>query len=65
MKLSGHICLSRRRRNSVIGNVVAAASYHGHHRLLKFILSKPEAREFVNVACMEQIDTKPLKGGAF
>jgi hypothetical protein len=61
----GHICLSRRRRNSVISNVVAAASYHGHTRLLKFILQRPEAREFVNVACMEQIDARPLKGGAF
>jgi hypothetical protein len=49
----------------VISNVVAAASYHGHNRLLKFILQRPEARDFVNVACMEQIDAKTLKAGAF
>jgi hypothetical protein len=58
IKDAGHICLSRRRRNSVISNVVAAASYHGHSTLLKFILQRPEAREFVNIPCMEQVDGK-------
>jgi len=38
----GHICLSRRRGNSVASNVIGAAAYHGNRKMLHFLLGKVE-----------------------
>lgn len=40
IKDAGVICLSRRRRNVVSSNVLGAAAYHGHARLLKWALTR-------------------------
>jgi len=54
----GHIMLSRRKANSVISNAVACAAYHGHEKLMKFLLTKASASlsDEVNVACSELND---------
>jgi len=35
----GHVCLSKKRRNSVISNVIGAAAYFGNASLLKYLLT--------------------------
>lgn len=61
----GHICLSRRRRNQVASNVIGAAAYHGHARIIKFALSRLDSRTYGNLAAMESQDTRSSKAGAF
>jgi hypothetical protein len=64
---AGHICLSRKRHNAVTSNVVAAAAYFGHAKLLKFILTKLSSSltDQVNLPCLESQDIRPLKTGPF
>jgi hypothetical protein len=40
LQTSGHICLSRKNKNSVISNVLGAASFYGRVNLVHFILEK-------------------------
>jgi ankyrin repeat protein len=63
----GHVCLSRKRRNSGASNVVGAAAYYGHPTLLKFILSRlsNSLEDQVNLKSMESQDIRPLKTGAY
>lgn len=61
----GHICLSRRRRNSVCSNVIGAAAYHGHHRIVKFIMSRVDGRAFGSTPVMEIQDMRNSKASAF
>ena len=51
----GAICLSTKRKNVVISNVIGAAAYAGKHLMLKHLLDKlpKEARE---VEAMEHQD---------
>ena len=37
---TGFICLSNKKHNAVIGNVVACAAYWGQSRILKYVLTK-------------------------
>lgn len=60
----GHICLSKRRQNSVASNVIGAAAYHGHSKVLDFCLQKLD-NSFVDVKAIEHADRTPSKGGPF
>ena len=51
----GHICLSKRRLNSVASNVIGAAAYHGHPKMLDHLLSKVD-RDLVDVQAIETAD---------
>ena len=55
---SGHICLSRKKKNSVIGNVIGLAAYMGHDKILNFALGKASSsiNDEVNTPCLEQVD---------
>ena len=62
---AGHICLSRRRKNSVVSNVIGCAAYHGHPKLLKFLLTKLSSSliDQVNLPAKESQDFK--RSGTF
>ena len=51
----GHIGFSRSRRNSVISNVIGAAAYYGHKKLLLFLLGKVD-QGLVDVKAIESAD---------
>jgi len=55
IKEVGHICLSRRKHNSVISNVVGAAAYYGNHKLLKNIILRlgNNNADQINFPCKE------------
>jgi hypothetical protein len=58
----GHICLSKKRKNTVISNVLGAAAYWGRVDLLKHILK--QIREgFIDVQCLESTDIMAGKAG--
>jgi hypothetical protein len=40
----GHFCLSKKRRNSVKGNVLHAAAFYGKNEMLKYLLAHPEMK---------------------
>ena len=44
----GHICLSKRRQNSVASNVIGACAYHGQDKALKYCLQELDT-DFVDV----------------
>lgn len=60
----GHICISKRRMNSVTSNVIGAAAYYGQDKALKFFL-KELGRDFVDVKAIETADRNQAKGVAF
>ena len=60
----GHICLSKRHKNSVVSNVVGAAAYWGHTELLKFVLSIL-SDESVNFPATEASDRRLTKSAPF
>jgi hypothetical protein len=49
---TGHICLSPKRGNSVISNIVGAASYHGSVEILQYVLRQVDS-VYVNVKTQE------------
>jgi hypothetical protein len=55
IKEVGHICLSRRKHNSIISNVVGAAAYFGNAKVLKFIIARLDKATFeqVNLPALE------------
>ena len=60
----GHICLSKKRKNSVLSNVIGAAAYHGKNEMLKYLLTQPQLRgNFIEVPCSEVQDIRPVKAG--
>ena len=60
----GHICLSKKRKNSVLSNVIGAAAYHGKNEMLKYLLSQPQLRgSYIEVPSSEVQDLKPSKAG--
>lgn len=67
IKEVGHICLSRRKHNSVVSNVIAAAAYFGNSKILKFAISRmgKDLFEQVNLPALESQDIRPLKTGPF
>ena len=64
IKESGIICLSRRRKNIVVGSVMAAAAYHGNHQILKFAMTRLDVREYGSMGALESQDAA-RKAGAF
>ena len=60
----GHICLSKRRQNSVASNVIGACAYHGQDKALKYCLQELQS-DFVNVQAIETADREAKKGGVF
>lgn len=60
----GHICLSKRRLNSVASNVIGAAAYHGNTNLLNYLLGKVD-RDLVDVQSIETADRLAAKSGPF
>ena len=40
MNETGHICLSKKKKNSVISNVIGAAAYYGSVTILKKLMSQ-------------------------
>jgi hypothetical protein len=61
----GHICLSKKRKNSVVSNVIACAAYNGHAKLLKYLINKSTSSliDQINLPCQESLDIRPLKTG--
>ena len=60
----GHICLSKKRKNSVLSNVIGAAAYHGKNEMLKYLLSLPQLHgSYIEVPSSEVQDLKPVKAG--
>ena len=37
---TGHVCLSRKKKNSVESNCIGAAAYYGNNKILKLSLQK-------------------------
>ena len=60
----GHICLSRRRQNSVASNVIGAAAYHGHKDMLVYLLNRVD-QGLIDVKAMETADRFLGKGSAY
>lgn len=60
----GHICLSPKRHNSVLSNVLGAAAYYGNREVLQLALSiLPQT--YVNVMAIETQDRLSGKAGPF
>jgi ankyrin repeat protein len=59
----GHICLSKKRKNSVISTVVGAAAFSGKNELLKYLLANQNLKGYIEHTCTEQQDIKPIKAG--
>ena len=61
----GHICLSKRRQNTVHSNVVGAAAYWGRYKVLRIVLeSLPQ--ETIDAPALESPDgRRAVKGGPF
>jgi ankyrin repeat protein len=60
----GHICLSKKRKNSVLSTVIGAAAYHGKNEMLKYLLASPQLQKsYIEVGCSELQDIKPIKAG--
>lgn len=61
----GHICLSKKRKNSVVSNVIACAAYNGHAKLLKYLINKSTSSltDQINLPCQESLDIRPVKTG--
>ena len=63
---AGHICLSKKRKNSVVANVMGAAAYHGKNEMLKYLIAHPQLKVgYIDVGCLESQDIKPSKAGPF
>jgi len=60
----GHICLSRKKKNSVESNVVGAAAFYGNHKILKLALQKM-TRQYQAVAAKEKLDPQNSSKSAF
>jgi len=52
---TGFICLSKKRKNMVISNVVGAAAYFGKTKLLSYLIKKV-AKDYFDVEAIEQPD---------
>jgi hypothetical protein len=62
----GHICLSRRRQNSVVSNLLGCAAYHGSSDVLKFLVARLSPKyqvDTVNFAALESLDIR--KSGTY
>lgn len=51
----GFICLSKKRKNQVISNIIGAASYHGSERILRYVLSQSQ-KPLINYPAQEKPD---------
>lgn len=40
----GHICLSKKRKNSVISTVIGAAAFYGKNEMLQYLLNMPSLK---------------------
>lgn len=60
----GHICLSRFQLNSVAGNVIGAAAYHGNREILEYCISKVDS-SFIDMKAMETSDRMSDISGGF
>lgn len=61
----GHFCLSKKRRNSVKGNVLHAAAFFGKNEMLKYLLAHPEMKQYIDSLAVENQDIRPIKAGAY
>ena len=59
----GHICLSKKRKNSVISTVIGAAAFYGKNEMLQYLLNLPLLKDYKDYPCTEQQDIKPIKAG--
>ena len=60
---SGHMCLSKRRQNSVVSNIIGTAAYYGNFEILEYVLGKIRD-DFVDTMAIETSDkdnSKPFK----
>lgn len=60
----GHICISKRRMNSVGSNLIGAAAYYGHARALKYFIKKLDPTS-VDIKALETADRTQAKGVPF
>ena len=60
----GHICLSKRRQNSVAGNIICAAAFHGNKEVLEYCLGRIN-QSAVDLKVMETADRNAAKSGPF
>ena len=58
IKTTGFVCLSKKYQNNVSSNVIGCAAYHGHPKLLKYLISKWGGFHYsaVNHKCEEKHD---------
>ena len=49
--LTGHIALSRKKKNAFNSNILGAAAYFGNHDLIKYILDKNISNLLFNFRC--------------
>ena len=61
----GHICLNKRRTNSVASNVIGAAAYHGHAEVLEYCFKHIDSSIYIDVKAVETADRLATKGGPF
>jgi len=61
----GPICLSKKRKNAVTGNVISAAAYYGHKEMMQYLLKLAQSSltDQVNYLCKESLDPVKGKGG--
>ena len=58
----GHICLSKRRQNAVVSNVVGGAAYHGNYDVLNYVFTKNKgATDMLDVKAIETADRRADK----
>ena len=60
----GHICLSKRRLNSVAGNIICAAAFHGNKEVLEYCLGRID-QTAIDLKVMETVDRNAAKSGPF
>lgn len=60
----GHICLTKRRQNSLASNVLGATAYYGHVEAFNYFLQKL-GPEYIDVNAIETADKTPTKSAPF
>jgi hypothetical protein len=59
---AGAICLSKRKKNIVISNVIGCAAFYGKKRMLETCISRL-GRQYIELEAQELVDTFGKKSG--
>jgi hypothetical protein len=65
LKQTGHICISPKKKNSVVSNILGAAAYYGHLDYISYVLELKQVRESNNYYNNNLDQSKTLKSKSY